>query len=111
MAFGPSLTVGSTTYVELDRGIYMDDAATSDEPKTLEIASTVKPDGISSYNIRLRERKNDSLGGLDQELQVYLVIRGSTKVYNEAAILAKISHLDTFLTATGILKKILRGER
>lgn len=113
MALGDSITVGSSTMARLRDGFYIDESTTIDEPRTLEVKSTVKADADSSYLVKFARSANN--GGLgvnlpDKVLSTHIVIKGDIKHWSESQINDEVAALNTFLTTPGVMTRILRGE-
>lgn len=111
MAFGNSITIGSKVFALLEPGNYINEASNADTPSLLQIQSTVKPGGESSYVARRRINKNNAITTLpDQQLQVYMVVRGNMQVFTQAEVEGAFQDLKDWLTPA-VFTRLLRGEK
>jgi len=108
--FGPDLVFSNTTYRQLDKGRYMNDASTLDEPTILTLKSSPKAQGESSYLIRLDYSKN-RVGLPDAKLATYIVVRGDIAGnYSNDVIIATSAHLQAFLADAARAARFFKGE-
>lgn len=93
----------------VDVGHYIADSATLDEMETLKVKSTLKPNGISSFVVRV-DKSINSLGGPDKTLSVYTVVAGHLQDFTPALKAILLDRVRALLTEANILR-IERGER
>lgn len=93
----------------VDVGHYIADSASLDEMETLKVKSTLKPNGVSSFVIRVDKSVN-ALGGPDKTISVYTVVAGHLQDFTPAIKTILLDRVRAVLTEANIAR-IERGER
>jgi hypothetical protein len=110
MAFYPTVTVGSNSYVGLGIGTYQLSSSTPDEPVIIEISKpTIKPDGKSYASVVMRTATNGTAPSPDVSRQTRVSFNWDSGA-TQAELEAQLTELKAFLT-TGNITKMLRGEQ
>jgi len=100
------------TFERLDIGRWIRSDSTVDQPIVLSAKSTVNPDGISDFVLRVDQSVNSPTLGLpDSKLSVYLVCRYDTKTFHQGFISAAELMIHDAITRTNYLQRLMRGER
>lgn len=114
MALPDSLSYGLTAPTAFERvaqGKWILNDSTVDQPIYFQVNSTVRPEADSDFVVRYDMAVNRPDPLPDAKMSVYLVARYNTKTFGEAPILNAANFIHSALTASGVLKRIMRGER
>lgn len=110
MALPDSLTLGTQVYERTDGSTWINSGTTIDEPELFQVQSTINSSAKSSYVIKLTRSKN-VLGQPDDILQVHTVVLLPHRSFVQTDVSACVSTLNTFLSDSARLTRLLRGEK
>lgn len=107
---GTTFTVNTVNFNLRSIGEWIDSASTADQPQLLNVDSTIKPEGKSSFVVKLQKHTNNGTIGLpDRKAQVHIVYS-----YDAGTTRAELQALKTTAVALltdGNVDGFMRGER
>lgn len=113
MAIPNSLTLDTKSYERLVPSLsqWLDTSTNNDQPKYIELKSTITPDKECSFTVKSLERRNNpTVGKPDLKLQVYIVAIWDNG-FTQADILAHEAKVHAFMTTGDLLSRAMRGDK
>lgn len=106
------LVVNSSNYRKILDGVYRFEGSSADTPTDIILKNTINPDGISTYLWEYRVVKNSlTPGAKDDICRVMEQVKYPAKAFTLAEVEAYRNQLRLLTGATGILGRLLNGER
>lgn len=118
--FPSPISIGSKSFERLKEGIYIDTATTVNTPSLLQVANRnlIGPGGLPVTNgqpgqltlTRLHYKDSSTPGAPDSILKVWRSYSWVSGQFSQAEIEACDAELTAFVTASGVMARLLRAE-